>query len=265
MQQRQPFKHEAEAEADIHSIRKARQQRIYGPHNPMDLIQEALETRAIVEGKLDPQAARLAKILEVEQLFQLHQIAAQRIVKLKNAMVCGEASEDSYTGPLFGGYPLFSEYSIPVNKVGDHRKKDYPYRQSRQATPVRDIDLHFNTTQDISPIHQETAKNTQYLRGFDWGLDLVNKYYGKTKHISKQIDYYLQDEGALTFRQRKVYLAKEEKLNNHRPRVIYIKASEMQKQVEAQQKMIKKYERKKKTPKRKASYQQVKKSKISKN
>ncbi|KAA6365083.1 MAG: hypothetical protein EZS28_039390, partial [Streblomastix strix] len=66
-------------------------------------------------------------------------------------------------------------------------------------------------------------KNMQYLGGLDWGLDPVNIYYGKTPHIPKPIDYYLQ-ESALTVRQRKRYLDKEDQLNKPKPKINYIKA-----------------------------------------
>ncbi|KAA6341741.1 MAG: hypothetical protein EZS28_052435, partial [Streblomastix strix] len=93
---------------------------------------------------------------------------------------------------------------------------------------------------------QEMNKNMQYLGGLDWGLDPVNKYYGKTANIPKPVDYYLQD-GALSVRQRKQYLAKEEKLNKPKPKINYIKAAEMKKQVEAQGKLKKQTGRKKKS------------------
>ncbi|KAA6378825.1 MAG: hypothetical protein EZS28_025648 [Streblomastix strix] len=94
--------------------------------------------------------------------------------------------------------------------------------------------------------NQEMNKNMKYLGGLDWGLEPVNKYYGKTANIPKPVDYYLQDS-ALTARQRKQYLAKEEKLNKPKPKINYIRADEMAKQVEAQGQLKKQTGRKKKS------------------
>ncbi|KAA6358653.1 MAG: hypothetical protein EZS28_045820 [Streblomastix strix] len=101
--------------------------------------------------------------------------------------------------------------------------------------------------QQLKNNNQEMNKNMQWLGGLDWGLEPVNKYYGKTANIPKPVDYYLQDSG-LNVRQRKQYLAKEEKLNKPKPKINYIKAGEMEKQVEAQGKLKKQTGRKKKSP-----------------
>ncbi|KAA6369547.1 MAG: hypothetical protein EZS28_034926 [Streblomastix strix] len=93
---------------------------------------------------------------------------------------------------------------------------------------------------------QEMNKNMQYLGGLDWGLDPVNIYYGKTPHIPKPIDYYLQDS-ALTVRQRKRYLDQEEQLNKPKSKINYIRTGEMTKQVEAQGTLKKQTGRKKKS------------------
>ncbi|KAA6364205.1 MAG: hypothetical protein EZS28_040267 [Streblomastix strix] len=100
--------------------------------------------------------------------------------------------------------------------------------------------------QQLKNNNQEMNKDMQWLGGLDWGLEPVNKYYGKTANIPKPVDYYLQDS-ALTVRQRKQYLAKEDKLNKPKPKINYIRADEMAKQVEAQGKLKKQIGRKKKS------------------
>ncbi|KAA6365365.1 MAG: hypothetical protein EZS28_039108, partial [Streblomastix strix] len=140
------------------------------------------------------------------------------------------------------------------NQFNDNQPFSYDlHQQTYFAPPLSITELESVNQQDRQIdgqqfLHngQEMNKNMlQILGGLEWGLDPLNKYYGKTPYIPKPIDYYLQ-ESALTVRQRKRYLDKEEKLNKPKPKINYIKAGEMTQQVETQGK-LKKYARRQKS------------------
>ncbi|KAA6394750.1 MAG: hypothetical protein EZS28_009726 [Streblomastix strix] len=266
---------QAEANAGILGLKSATaQQRVYGSFNPQDLIKDAHQTRDIIQYGFDPQAGidnRLAK-----QNYQLN----------INARISGVNQDigtiQQTTAPNHSIYD--SEEQMMRWFVGDAqsenepREKDYPDKQSTKSAPNYYGNQSNNNQpfsypladqtdfappnasdqeqenqrvkkveeQQLKNINQEINKNMQWIGGLDWVLDPVNKQYGKIANIPKPVDYYLQD-GALIVRQRKQYLAKEEKLNKPKPKINFIKADEMEKQVEAQGKLKKQTGRKKKS------------------
>ncbi|KAA6369240.1 MAG: hypothetical protein EZS28_035233 [Streblomastix strix] len=266
---------QAEANAGILGIKSATaQQRIYGSFNPQDLINDAHQTRDIVKYALDPQAGIDNRLANQNYLLNIN---------ARNA----EPSQDIGTRqqPTAPNHSIYDSQDQMMRWFGDARseneprEKDYPDNQSTKSAPNQ-YGYQFNDNQPFSydlaqqtdfaqPLtiteveqqnqrdrqvegqqlinnNQEMNKSMQYLGGLDWGLDPVNRYYGKTANIPKPVDYYLQDS-ALTVRQRKQYLAKEEKLNKPKQKINYIKADEMAKQVDAQGKLKKQTGRKKKS------------------
>ncbi|KAA6366591.1 MAG: hypothetical protein EZS28_037882 [Streblomastix strix] len=267
---------QAEVNAGILGIKSATaQQRIYGSFNPQDLINDAHQTNNIVKYALDPQAGidkRLANQNYLMNINARHDESSQDIGDRQQPTAPNYSIYDSDEQRLrwFGG---------DARSENEPREKDYPDNQSTKSMPnyyriqqndnqpysydlaqLTDFAPPLTITevesenqrdrqveeQQLKNNNQEMNKNMQWQGGLDWGLEPVNKYYGKTANIPKPVDYYLQDS-ALTVRQRKQYLAKEEKLNKPKSKINYIRADEMAKQVEAQGKLKKQTGRKKKS------------------
>ncbi|KAA6370757.1 MAG: hypothetical protein EZS28_033716 [Streblomastix strix] len=271
---------EAEANAGILGIKSGtNQQRIYGSFSPFDLINDAHQTRDIIQYGLDPQAGidnRLANQNYLMDINARHDEPSQDIGSRQQPTAPNHSIYDSEEQMMrwFGGDPSVDnitknrqqEKDYPDNlstkpapnyygyKSNDNQPFSYPLAEQTDFAPsvtITEVESENQRDRQVEEQQlnnniQEINKKLQYLGGLDWELDPVNRYYGKTPHIPKPIDYYLQDS-ALTVRQRKRYLDKEEQLNKPKQKINYIKAGEMAKQVEAQGK-LKKQTRKKKSP-----------------
>ncbi|KAA6365818.1 MAG: hypothetical protein EZS28_038654 [Streblomastix strix] len=229
-------KKEAEANAGILGIKSTTaKQRIYGSFDPYDLINNAHQTRNIIQYDLDLQAG------------MDNRLANQNYLLNSNARISG-VNQDIESRQL----PTAPPHSIEGSQ--EQMMRYYPLAEQTDFAPsvtITEVESEIYRDRQVEGQQlniniQEMNKNMQYLGGLDWGLDPVNIYYERTPHISKPIDYYLQDS-ALSVRQRKQYLSKKEQLNKPKSKINYIKADEMVKQVEAQGKLKKQTGRKKKS------------------
>ncbi|KAA6379916.1 MAG: hypothetical protein EZS28_024558 [Streblomastix strix] len=259
------------------------QQRIYGSFNPFDLINEEHQTQNIVKYALDPQAGidnRLANQNYLMNINARNDEPSQDIGTRQFPTAPNHSIYMIVNNKDCDGLPENHLQHLKIINQNINKKKDYPDNQSTKSLPnyygyqsndnqpfsypfAQQTDLAKPLTiteveqdnqrdrqvegEQLNNNIQEMNKNMQYLGGLHWGLDPVNIFYGITPHIPKPIDYYLQDS-SLTVRQRKRYLDKEEQLNKPKPKINYIRAGEMAKQVEAQGKLKKQTGRKKKSP-----------------
>ncbi|KAA6335913.1 MAG: hypothetical protein EZS28_052920, partial [Streblomastix strix] len=95
--------------------------------------------------------------------------------------------------------------------------------------------------------NKETNKDLEYIGGLDWGQKPVHLLYGKfPNEPHKVVDYKVTDQGALTARQRKILLSKEDRLNLDRPKTHKVATKRIISSVKAQEQLKNKLRRKKK-------------------
>ncbi|KAA6356731.1 MAG: hypothetical protein EZS28_047742, partial [Streblomastix strix] len=90
-----------------------------------------------------------------------------------------------------------------------------------------------------------TNKDLEYIGGLDWGQKPVHPWYGKfPNEPHKLVDYKVTDQGALTARQRKILLSKEDRLNLDRPKTHKVATKRIISSVKAQEQLKNKLRRK---------------------
>ncbi|KAA6369941.1 MAG: hypothetical protein EZS28_034532 [Streblomastix strix] len=98
---------------------------------------------------------------------------------------------------------------------------------------------------DLIENNKETNKDLEYIGGLDWGQKPVHPWYGKySNEPHKVVDYKVTDQGALTARQRKILLSKEDRLNLDRPKTHKVAASRIISAIKAQEQLKNKLGRK---------------------
>ncbi|KAA6383968.1 MAG: hypothetical protein EZS28_020504, partial [Streblomastix strix] len=85
---------------------------------------------------------------------------------------------------------------------------------------------------------KEINKDLQNIGGLYWGQKPVHPWYGQyPNEPHKVVDYQVADQGALTVRQRKILLSKEDRLNLNRPKAHKIAAKRITQSVKAQEQL----------------------------
>ncbi|KAA6356110.1 MAG: hypothetical protein EZS28_048363 [Streblomastix strix] len=132
--------------------------------------------------------------------------------------------------------------------------------QSQQLTQQADADTSRNINDCFNePSHDTSSKierysfidannDLQYIEGgLNWGQKPVYPWYGKfPNEPHKVVDFKVTDQGALTARQRKILLSKEDRLNLDKPKTRKIATKRIISAIKAQSQLKNKLGRKKK-------------------
>ncbi|KAA6384987.1 MAG: hypothetical protein EZS28_019486 [Streblomastix strix] len=246
-----------EADAAIQGFKgKVRQQRIYGGYNPQNLIESNIEAQQMVNQYLVPQQQQLTQQADADTNQNINDRYNQPSHDVSSKIQPSEPDPSIYDSEdermeKFGGYNRWQEkpQNSFFNPFESNTDQFTDFAQQTDSLQ-QDIDQEKAQNQQQKQLIQdnkETKKDLEYIGGLDWGQKPVNPWYGKfPNEPHKLVDYKVTDQGALTARQRKILLSKEDRLNMDRPKTQKIATKRIILSIKAQEQLKNKLKRKKK-------------------
>ncbi|KAA6366598.1 MAG: hypothetical protein EZS28_037875 [Streblomastix strix] len=244
-----------EADAAIQGYKgKVRQQRIYGRYNPQDLIESQKEAQQLINNLLIPQSQQQTQQADADTNQNInarfnkpsHEVSSKVEPSAPDQSVY---DSDDERMELFGGYNRWQQK--PQNSFinpFESNTDQFTDFASQADSLQQNIDQEKEQNQQQKQLIQdnkETNKDLKYIGGLDWGKKPVHPWYGKfPNEPHKLVDYKVTDQSALTARQRKILLSKEDRLNLDRPKTQKIATKRIISSVKAQEQLINKIGRK---------------------
>ncbi|KAA6356983.1 MAG: hypothetical protein EZS28_047490 [Streblomastix strix] len=246
-----------EADAAIQGFKgKVRQQRIYGGHDPNDLIQSNIEAQQLINDLLIPQSQQQTQQADADTNQNInarfnepsHDVSSKIEPSAPDRSI--EDSDDERM-ELLGGYNRYQIKPLFDLNPFESNTDQFTDFASQADSLQQDIDQEKEQSQQQKQLIQdnkETNKDLQYIEGgLDWGQKPVHPWYGKfPNEPHKLVDYKVTDQGTLTARQRKILLSKEDRLNLDRPKTHKVATKRIIASVKAQEQLKNKLRRKKK-------------------
>ncbi|KAA6381799.1 MAG: hypothetical protein EZS28_022675 [Streblomastix strix] len=245
-----------EADAGIEGYKGGvRQKRHYGEYNPNDLIESNVEAQQMINSLLIPKSKQLTQQADADtnQNINDHFNQPSHDVSSKvEPSVPDRSIEDSDDERMekFGGYNRWQEkplFDLNPFESNTDQFTDFPQQTDSLQQDIDQEKAQNQQQKQLIQDNKETNKDLQYIEGLDWGQKPVHPWYGKfPNEPHKFVDYKVTDQGALTARQRKILLSKEDRLNLDRPKTQKIAIKRIIASVKAQEQLKNKLRRKQK-------------------
>ncbi|KAA6373064.1 MAG: hypothetical protein EZS28_031409, partial [Streblomastix strix] len=217
-----------EADAGIQEYKgKVRQQRHNGGYDPNDLIESNREAQQLVYKLLIPESQQLT--------YQADADTNQNINDRFNQQSHDVSSKRQ---------PSALDRSI--EDIDDKRMELYGGYNRHQINPLFDLNPFESNTDQFTDFASQADSLQQDIGLRDnCGQKPVHPWYGKfPNEPHKQVDYKVTDQGALTAKQRKILLSKEDRLNLDRHKTHKIAANRIISSIKAQEQLKNKIGRK---------------------
>ncbi|KAA6384106.1 MAG: hypothetical protein EZS28_020367 [Streblomastix strix] len=243
-----------EADTGIQGYKgKVRQQRHYGGYDSNDLIDSNREAQLLVNNLLIPQSQQLKQQADADSSQNINDRFNQPTHDVGSKMEPSAPDQSIYESDdermeLFGGYnryqikPLFDLNPFESNT---DQFTDFPQQADSLQQDIDQEKVQNQQQKQLIQENKETYKDLQYIGGLDLEQKPVHPWYGKQPNEPhKVIDQKITDQGALTARQRKILLSKEDRINLDRPKTHKIAANRIISSIKAQEQLKNKLRRK---------------------